>query len=117
MKLAWIMILGLVLLGSPVWASWQQDWEIDQAAGIANRPWQIQLPRSPSEGQNTPLMRSGLPPYDQQPEGAQNVPEPVIEEIQTPTPQAPTPSTPSPNDPTGTNPSPNDPPSGSNNQP
>ena len=100
MKQTLTAAIALILLSSPAWASWQEDWEIDQATGIANRPWRIISSGFRSRGHNSPLMRSGLPPYDQQPEGAQDVPEPMVEEVPAPAPQAPAPpSTPSPNDP------------------
>jgi outer membrane biosynthesis protein TonB len=93
MKQTLAAAIALILISSPAWASWQQDWEIDQAAGIANRTWRIPSSGFRSRGHNSPLMRSGLPPYDQQPEGAQDVPEPVVEEV-APPPPAPPPASP-----------------------
>jgi hypothetical protein len=108
MKQTLAAAIALILISSPAWASWQQDWEIDQAAGIANRTWRIPSSGFRSRGHNSPLMRSGLPPYDQQPEGAQDVPEPVVEEVAPPPPATP-PASPPPTRSPGDN-NPNNPP-------
>ena len=76
-----LAVVGLVLLTSTGLASWEEDWEIDQAAGLAKREWTVRSPHFRATGQNSPLMRADLPPYDQQPRGAQDVPEPEAEEV------------------------------------
>jgi hypothetical protein len=70
-----------VLVAGTCLAGWQEDWELDRELGLDKRPFRVLFGGVRRDGQGTPLMKAGLPPYDQQPDKAQEVPEPEVVDV------------------------------------
>ncbi|MBN1669486.1 MAG: hypothetical protein JXR37_00525 [Kiritimatiellae bacterium] len=87
-------LAGIILIAM-TWhchAGWEEDWTIDQALGLGDRPWRGLHARLRSGDKVDTLMQAGLPPYDQQVERAQEIPEPVEVEVVEPVKKETTPS-------------------------
>ena len=54
--------------------SYQDDQAIDEKLGLLNRQWKTDLVNIRMRLDLPPQARAGFPPYDQQPEKAQNLP-------------------------------------------
>lgn len=57
--------------------SYMEDQRIDEGLGLLDRPWDLNLVNVNSRLDQLLQVRPGFPPYDQQVERAQQVPDPV----------------------------------------
>lgn len=76
-----VAVLFVVLNGGGVWAeslsaSYIEDQKIDESLGLLGRPWDLDLVNVNSRLDQLLQVRPGFPPFDQQVERAQAVPEP-----------------------------------------
>lgn len=75
----WFLIAALVVAGTGAaaaeTASYGDDQRIDEGLGLLDRPWDLNLVNVNSRLDQLLQVRPGFPPYDQQVEHAQRVPE------------------------------------------